>query len=71
MAEHNRVGAYQDFLHDQPEDLLADDDIHRVGAFAQFASKASEAFRQLEYLASSTASFGAVVEASPVLPDKP
>jgi hypothetical protein len=23
MAERNRVGAYQHFLHDQPEDLLA------------------------------------------------
>jgi hypothetical protein len=45
MAERNRVGADQDFLHDQPEDLLAYGDIQRVGAYPQFASKASEAFR--------------------------
>jgi len=48
MAERNRVGADQDFLHDQPEDLLAYGDIQRIGAYPQFASKASKAFRQLE-----------------------
>ncbi len=48
MAERDRVGTDQDFLHHQPHDLLAHGDIERVGADSQFASKAPEAFRQLE-----------------------
>jgi hypothetical protein len=48
MAERDRVGTYQDFLHDQPQNLLAHGDIQRVGAYSQFGSKAPEALRQLE-----------------------
>ncbi len=48
MAERDRVDAYQDFLHDQPQNLLPQRDIQRVSSYSQLASKAPEAFRQLE-----------------------
>jgi hypothetical protein len=48
MTERDRVGTYQDLLHDQPQNLLAHCDFQRVGSYSQFGSKASEALRQLE-----------------------
>jgi len=48
MAECDRVGTYQDFLHDQPQNLLTHCDIQRVGSYSQLGAKASEALRQLE-----------------------
>ena len=48
MAERDRVGTYQDFLHDQPQNLLAHGDIQRIGSYSQLASKTPEALRQLE-----------------------
>ena len=48
MAERDRVGAYQNFLHDQSQNLLAHCDIQRVGASSQLGSKVPEAFRQLK-----------------------
>jgi putative transposase len=32
LAERDCIGAYQDFLHDQPQNLLAHCDIQRVGS---------------------------------------
>ena len=40
MAERNRFGAYQDFLYDQPQNLLAYHNIQRVGAYSQLIAKA-------------------------------
>jgi hypothetical protein len=48
MAQRDRIGAYQDLLYDQPQNLLAHGNIQRFGSYPQLASKAPETFRQLE-----------------------
>ena len=47
MPECDGIGAYQDFLHHEPENLLAHGDVQCIGSAAQLVSKTREALRQL------------------------
>jgi hypothetical protein len=48
MPQRDRIGTHQDLLYYEPEDLLADCDVQRIGSRPQFVSKAREALRQVQ-----------------------
>ncbi len=48
MAERDRIGANQDFPHDEPQNLLPRVYSQRAGSCAQFASKPRQAFGKLQ-----------------------
>jgi hypothetical protein len=43
MPECDRIGAYQDFIYNEPENLLAPSDVQCIGSRPEFASKTREA----------------------------
>jgi hypothetical protein len=48
MAQRNRVVPNQDFLHQQPQNLLPHSDIQRLGSNPQLTAKACQALCQLQ-----------------------
>jgi hypothetical protein len=47
MAQRNRVAANQDFLHQQPQNLLSHCDVQRFGPNPQLAAKSRHVLCQL------------------------
>jgi hypothetical protein len=47
MAQCNRVTSNQDFLHQQPQNLLSHRDIQHLGSYPQLAAKSRQALCQL------------------------
>jgi hypothetical protein len=48
MTEDDRILANEDFSHNEPQYLLSQFDIQRLGSYAQLAPKTRQTFRKLE-----------------------
>jgi hypothetical protein len=48
MAQRNRFASNQDFLHQQPQDLLSHGDIEHLGSNPQFGAKPRQGLGELE-----------------------
>jgi hypothetical protein len=47
MAQRNRVGPHQNFLHQESQNLLSHRDVQRLGSNPQLAAKSRQALCQL------------------------